>query len=212
MARLVWGARSERYFEAGVDQGVLYPVTGDGVAWHGLISVTESPIGGGPKPFYLDGVKYVNVAAAEEYAATLVAFGAPAEFGPSDGVSSIHNGLYATQQPRKPFSLSYRTRVGNDVDGVEHGYKIHLVYNALAAPSQRTNETIGDNTNPLQLSWAISTLPPAVTGIKRTSHFVVDSRYADPSAISELEDLLYGTEGDAPSLPTPDELIAIFAP
>lgn len=212
MARLTWGNRSERYFEGGVDRGVLYPLVGNGVAWSGLISIAENPAGGLPKPYYLDGIKYLNVAAAEEYAATITAFGAPPEFGPSDGIVSVHNGLFATQQPRKPFGLSYRTMIGNDVVGLDHGYKIHLVYDALAAPSQRDNSSISDSNNPIQLSWAITTRPPSVTGVKRTAHFIVDSRTADPTALSELEDLLYGTESDAPALPTPDELIAIFAP
>jgi len=212
MARLVWGARSERFFEAGVDRGVLYPVTGDGVAWHGLVSVTESPQGGTPRPVYLDGIKILNIASAEEFAAKIDAVGAPAEFGPSDGIATIHNGLYATQQPRSSFGLSYRSLVGNDVEGTNLGYKIHLVYNALAAPTARDNSSLGNSADPMQLSWNLSTLPPPVTGVKRTAHFVVDSRYADSEMLSELEDLLYGTEGDPPSLPTPDELIAIFAP
>jgi len=208
----MWGARGERFYETGVDRGVLYPLVGDGVAWSGLISVTESPTGGTPKPFYLDGVKYLNIAAAEEFTAKLDAYGAPAEFAPSDGVTAIHNGLFATQQPRKPFGLSFRSLVGNDVLATGLGYKIHLVYNALAAPASRDNNTRNDSSDPLQLSWTLSTLPPPVTGVKRTAHFVVDSRYADPEMLTELEDLLYGTEGDAPALPTPDELIAIFTP
>jgi len=212
MARLVWGARTERFFEAGVDQGVLYPLEGIGVAWPGLISVTESPQGGLPKPHYLDGVKYLNIASAEEFNATIVCYAAPAEFGPSDGVIPIHNGLFATQQPRKAFGFSYRTRVGNEIEGPDLGYKIHLVYGALAAPTAKANTTLGDSADPIQMSWAISTLPPSVTGVKRTAHFVVDSRYADPVMLAELEDLLYGTEGDSPVLPTPDQLINIFLP
>lgn len=212
MARLVWGARSERFFESGIDRGVLYPQGGFGVAWPGLISITESPTGGTPRPYYLDGIKYLNLASAEEFQATIVAYSAPAEFGPSDGIATIHNGLFATQQPRKPFGLSYRTRIGNDVQGTDHAYKIHIIYNALAAPSQRVNTTIGDSSEPTQLSWNITTLPPSVVGYKRTAHFIVDSRYASPLDLAVLEDFLYGTEGDSPTLPTPDELIAIFAP
>ena len=209
MAQLVWGARTERFFEAGVDQGVLYPLDGIGVAWSGLISVTESPRGGLPRPYYLDGVKYLNLASAEEFDATIVSYGAPAEFGPSDGVIPIHNGLFATQQPRKTFGLSYRTKVGNDISS-DLGYKIHLVYGALAAPATRAHTTLSDSSDPMQMSWAITTLPPSVAAVKRTAHFVVDSRYADPSDLTALEDFLYGTEGESPQLPTPNQLIAIF--
>jgi len=210
MAQLVWGARTERFFETGIDQGVLYPLDGIGVAWSGLISVTESPGGGLPRPYYLDGVKYLNLATAEEFNATLVSYGAPAEFGPSDGIIPIHNGLFATQQPRKPFGFSYRTRIGNEIEGPDLGYKIHLVYGALAAPATRAHATLGDSADPMQLSWTITTLPPPVSAFKRTAHFVVDSRYANPSDLAVLEDLLYGTEGDSSQLPTPDQLVAIF--
>lgn len=212
MTRLIWDKRSERFYETGVDRGVLYPITGNGVAWNGLISVEESPSGGEAKPYYFDGDKYLNISAAEEFEATITAYSCPTEFGVSDGISEIHNGLYATQQPRKSFSFSYRSLIGNDVDGSDHGYKIHLIYNALAAPSQRNNNTIGDSSGVLQLSWKITTLPPAIQpGYKRTSHFVVDSRYADPEVLSSLEDLLYGTDADAPSLPTVAALIDLFA-
>jgi len=210
MAQLVWGTRTERFFETGVDQGVLYPLVGIGVAWSGLISVTESPGGGLPRPYYLDGVKYLNLASSEEFNATIVSYGAPAEFGPSDGVIPIQNGLFATQQPRKPFGFSYRTRIGNEIEGPDLGYKIHLVYGALAAPATRAYETLSDSADPTQMSWAITTLPPSVTGVKRTAHFVVDTRYAGALQLATLEELLYGTEGDPPQLPTPDELIAIF--
>lgn len=211
MARIEWGARSERYFESGVDRGVLY-IDSVGVAWPGIASVNESPSGGTPRPLYLDGLKYLNLATSEEYGATITAYNAPAEFSSCDGIVGIHNGLYATQQRRREFSLSYRTRVGNDVDGAEHAYKIHLVYNAMAAPSQRNNNSNGNSVDPIQFSWAITTRPPSVTGVRPTSHYVVDSRTADPEVLAVLEDFLYGTEADAPTLPTPDELIALFTP
>ena len=210
MARLVWGAMSERFFEIGVDRGVLYPFSGIGVAWQGLLSVNEAPTGGEARPYYLDGIKFLNIASAEEFEATLTVLSTPAEFALCDGIVSVHNGLFATQQPRQSFGLSYRSLIGNDVDREDHAYKIHLVYNALARPASRTNTSIGGSTNPMQVAWAITTLPPAVTGLKRTSHFVIDSRYTDPEVLSDFEDLLYGTEGDSPSMPTPDELIAIF--
>jgi hypothetical protein len=144
VARLDWSAIGERFYETGIDRGVLY-VGEDGFVWPGLISITESPSGGDAKPFYLDGIKYLNISAAEEFEGTINAFFAPAEFNACDGTVSVHNGLFATQQPRKPFGLSYRTRVGNDIDGAEHAYKVHLVYNALAAPSERENSTLNDS-------------------------------------------------------------------
>lgn len=212
MARINWDGRGERFFEVGVDRGVLYPPTGPGVPWIGLIAINETISGGEPRPYYIDGVKYLNLLSGEEFAATLEAFSAPAEFGVCDGNATIHNGLIATQQPRKPFGLCYRTRVGNEVQGADHGYKLHLVYNALAAPSQRNAVTMGNNTDPTRLNWAISTKPPAITGYKPTAHLVIDSRTTDPAVLTEVEDLLYGTPAADPELPTPDELIAIFAP
>jgi hypothetical protein len=211
MARLSWGSAGERFFETGIDRGVLYLPSQPGVPWIGLVAVNEQPNGGEAQPYYIDGIKYANVALAEEYEATLSALSAPAEFGPCDGVAQIHNGLLATHQPRVPFSLSYRTLVGNDLEGAQHGYKIHLVYNALAEPTQRVNVTQGKSAAPMALSWKLSTLPPSITGYKRTAHLVVDSRYTDPEVLAEVEDVLYGTDIEAPSIPTPDELIAIFA-
>jgi|SRR5687767_737557 len=212
MARLTWDGRGERYFEIGVDRGVLYPLAGSGVAWIGLISINETISGGEPRPYYIDGTKYLNLLSSEEFAATIEAFSAPAEFGVCEGTVGVHTGLFATQQPRKSFGLCYRTRVGNDISGVDHGYKIHLVYNAVAAPAERNSVTIGDNVDPTKLSWAITTKPPAITGYKPTAHLVIDSRSTDPDILVEVEDFLYGTELDPPTLPTPDELIALFVP
>lgn len=211
MTRLLWGAPGERYYETGVDRGVLYVGSETGVAWTGLISVAEAPIGGEPRPFYIDGVKYLHLSSNEEYAATINAFSSPPEFGPCDGTQSIQNGLFATQQPRIPFGLSYRTKLGNDLDGSDHAYKIHMVYNALAAPSSRSNNSMNDAPDPISFSWAIETLPPAITGYKPTAHFVVDSRYADTSALEDLEDVLYGSDALQATLPTVSELIAIFS-
>jgi hypothetical protein len=210
MTRLAWNAIGERFFDTGIDHGVLY-VDGLGVAWQGLISVSESPSGGGAKPLYIDGFKYLNVALAEEFEATITAFGAPAEFGPCDGLRTVHTGLTATQQPRKSFSMSFRTKIGNDVDGTDHGYKIHLVYNALAAPSGRPNATISDSVEPTQFSWAITTLPPRITGFKPTAHFVIDSRTTDAGVLTQVEDLLYGTEISNPTLPSVATLVGLFS-
>jgi hypothetical protein len=209
VARLNWSVIGERYYETGIDQGVLY-VGEDGIAWPGLISVTESPSGGDPKPFYLDGIKYLNISAAEEFEATINAFFAPTEFNACDGTVSIHNGLFATQQPRKPFGLSYRTRVGNDIDGADYAYKIHLVYNALSAPTDRDNSTLSNSIDPSKYSWAITTTPPMGSGVKPTAHFVIDSRFTDSTLLASVEDILYGNEIGSSRLPSATELIDLF--
>lgn len=212
MTRLNWNAFGERFYEIGVDRGVLYIPSQPGVAWTGLISVVEKPIGAEERSYYIDGVKYLNLRSSEEFAATIEAYGSPEEFSVCDGEVAIHTGLIATQQKRVSFGMSYRTRLGNDVEGMDHAYKIHLIYNALAAPPQRNNTTLGNTADPLQLSWAVSTLPPPIMGYRRTAHLIIDSRTSSPTVLTEVEDLLYGTASTAPELPTPDELIAIFAP
>jgi hypothetical protein len=208
VSRITWDALGERFYELGVDRGVLYTPTG--VAWTGLISVAENPSGGDAKPFYLDGQKYLNFSAAEEFEATIQAFSSPPEFGPCDGNAVVHNGLIATQQRRQSFGLSYRTMIGNPNDA-ETGYKLHLVYNALAAPSQRNNISMGGSGDPNTYSWDVTTRPPTITGYKPTAHLVIDSRTTDPSVLSDVEDLLYGTISTSASLPDPDDLIAMFA-
>lgn len=210
MTRLDWNAVGERFYETGIDQGVLYRKDLAGVAWPGLISVSESPTGGGPKPYYVDGFKFANVAAAEEFEATISAFSSPPEFASCDGVSAVYNGLFATQQPRKPFSFSYRTKIGNDFEGIEFGYKIHLVYNALAAPSGRSNNTLGQSVQPNTLSWKITTLSPAATGLRPTAHFVIDSRSTSDELLASVEDILYGSDTETPNLPSVTELLALF--
>lgn len=210
MTQVVWDAVGERYFETGVDRGVLY-LDNAGVAWNGLISVTENSSGGEPQPYYVDGYKYINIAAAEEFEATIQAFSAPREFGVCDGTVEYRAGLFITQQRRRPFGLSYRTKLGNDVDGSDHGYKIHLVYNALAAPSERNNQTIKSSPEPTTLSWAITTTPPRLSALKPTAHFVIDSTRTDPEVLADLEELLYGTASTDPDFPTPEELIELFS-
>lgn len=212
MARLIWGSPTERFFEAGVDRGVLYLPANPGVVWNGLISVAENPSGGGAQPYYQDGIKYLNLAEAEEFEATLTAFSSPREFGPCDGNVQIQSGLIATQQPRRSFGLSYRTKIGNMFEGADFAYKIHLVYNALAAPANRTNNSLGGSADPSTLSWSITTKPPTLSGFKPTAHLVIDSRYTDPDILLEVEEILYGTEADFPRIPDPDELIDIFTP
>ena len=211
MTQLTWGGYGERFYEVGIDRGVLYIPAQAGVAWNGLISVSENPSGGEAKPYYLDGLKYLNIAAAEEFVATLSAYSHPAQFGPCDGSKSVHNGLFVTQQPRISFGLSYRTKVGSNASA-DHGYKIHLVYNALVAPSQRPYRTLSDSADPTTLSWNLTTKPPSITGYKPTAHLVIDTRTTSAEVLAEIEALLYGTEEDDATLPTPDEVIAIFAP
>lgn len=211
MTRLIWGADGERFFEAGVDRGVLYMAGIPGVPWNGLKAVSESPSGGSPEPYYIDGMKYANVATAEEFNATLEAYSSPIEFAACDGSLQLAAGLFATQQPRKSFGLSYRTTVGDDISGLGGGHKIHLVYNALASPSGRSNNSMGQEVDPLGLSWNISTRPPIATGYKATAHLVIETRELDPTVLLELEDALYGNLATTPSLPTQAEIIALLS-
>jgi len=174
------------------------------------VSINEKADGGTPRPFYSDGFKYLNLASAEEYAATLEAFSAPAEFNVSDGTQSILNGLFITQQRRQPFGLSYRTRVGNDSDGSEHGYKIHLVYNCLASATSRNYRTIGSSSDPTALSWEITTTPPELNGYRPSAHFVVDTRYTPKVLLSQFEGMLYGTVSTEPFMPTIPQVMEQF--
>lgn len=210
MPRISWDAPGERYYEAGIDRGVLYTAGEDGVPWNGLISVQEDPSGGEPRPFYIDGTKYLNLPGAEEYRGTLEAFTYPREFLPCDGVSSIYFGLHFTAQRRASFGLCYRTWVGNDTQGQTAYYKLHILYNLLAQPSGRSQKTLGDNTDTANFSWSLSSLAPANGVAQRTAHIVVDTRYADPMVVSALEDILYGAAEAAARLPLPDEIVTIF--
>lgn len=209
MPRISWSDSGTHYYETGIDRGVLYPNGDPGVAWPGLTSVIVDPSGGEPRSYYLDGIKYLNIPAAEEFEATLNAFIYPNEFAQCEGVARVHSGLFATQQPRKPFGLTYRTRVGSELNA-DFGYKIHIVYNALAAPSQRTFKTIGSSTDVADFSWKLTTKPPVMSGIKQTAHLEIDTRFAAPGAISEVEDILYGTDAFAPRLPSLADLVEVF--
>lgn len=209
MTKLSWGNVGERIFETGVDRGVLF-VGYVGVVWNGLIAVKEAPSGGTPTPFFYDGFKYRQLASSEDFTATIDAFSAPPEFSVCDGSSQMSNGLFATQQPRKQFSFSYRTKIGNDLNGVNHGYKIHVVYNALTAPSQQNNASISNSPTPITFSWAISTAPVDLQGFKPTAHFVIDSRYTTPALMAQIEDILYGTSTTPPRLITPEDLALLF--
>lgn len=210
VTRLNWGASGERFFEAGVDRGVLYVGSAEGVPWNGLISVAEAPTGGETTPYYIDGIKYYNHIDGEEFEATIEAYTYPDEFSECDGTAPIKHGLFATQQKRKSFNLAYRTKVGNDVDGMDHGYKLHLIYNAHAAPTTRANSTLGDAPEPFNFTWKLTTRPVALKGRRPTAHFVIDSREAPGEVLAQLEDILYGTEESAARVPTVPELVYIF--
>lgn len=211
MTKLIWGMSGDRQFETGIDRGVLYRPGKPGVVWNGLISIKENPSGGQPKPYYIDGFKYSNFATAEEYKATLEAFSAPAEFAECDGSLEIAPGLFATQQTRRPFSFSYRTKIGNDVRGVDFASKIHIVYNAQAEPTSKSYNTLDRSGQPAALSWDFSTIPVAVRpGVRPTAHLELDSRATHPLIMSVVEGYLYGTTGSDPRLPNPTELIPLI--
>ena len=210
MPKLSWGNPGERLFEVGVDRGVLYPRTGAGVAWSGLISVSESPSGGESTPYYMDGIKYMDRGTPEEFAGTIEAYTYPAQFARCDGTESLADGLFVTQQYRQPFGLSYRTLIGNDIDGRDHGYKIHIVYNARAMPTERGNESVKDTVDAITFSWSFQTIPERIIGVRPSAHVVVDSTITSPTVVSAIEDILYGSSDSLPRLPTPLELITIY--
>lgn len=215
---LTWDDSGERYFETGVDHGVIYPldtVSGlydTGFAWNGLVSVTESPTGAEANAQYADNIKYLNLFSAEEFGATIEAFTYPAEFEPFDGLGvGAADGLVVGQQPRGVFGLSYRTRVGNDVEGDDLGYKLHLVYGCQASPSEKAYQTVSDTPEPITFSWEITTTPVTMTGFRPTSILTVDSRTASATELAALEDALYGASGD-PELPLPDAVVTLLTP
>lgn len=219
MAKLVWDKIGERYYETGVKNGVLYVVTtggayGDGVAWNGLTKITENPSGAEATALYADDIKYLNLLSNEEFGATIEAYTYPDEFAECDGSANLGKGVVIGQQKRKSFGLSYRTSLGNDTDGSDYGYKLHLVYGCLAAPSQKDYNSINDNPEAISFSWEIKTTPVNVTGFKPTSHIVIDSTKVDKAKLSSLEEILYGSgdddTGNKPRLPLPDEISEIF--
>lgn len=216
MTRLTWDGVGDRLYETGVDHGVLYipnvsGVYDTGVPWNGLTTVTETPSGAEATPQFADNIKYLNLISAEEFAATVEAYTYPDEFILFDGAISPKDGITVGQQPRKPFGLSYRTRLGNDVEGDTHGYKIHLVYGCLASPSEKAYASINDSPEAITFSWDVTTTPVPVTGGSPTSLLVIDSTVVDPTELTALEDELYGdaTTGVA-NLPMPDDVLALF--
>lgn len=214
MAVLTWDNVGERFFETGVDKGVLYtPTAGiydNGVAWNGLVNVTESPSGAEANPQYADNIKYLNLYSAEDFGATIEAFTYPLEFLQFDGIGTPAAGVYVGQQTRKPFGLSYRTKVGNDVAGADLGYKIHLVYGAMASPTEKAYGTINDSPEAMTMSWELTTSPVAVPGFKNSAILTIDSTKVSSANLSSLETIIYGSAGVNPRLPLPSEIITLF--
>lgn len=216
MTRVTWDAVGSRLYETGVDRGVLYKRNSSGLyttgyPWNGLYTVTESPSGAEATPQYADNIKYLNLLSVEEFGGTIEAFTYPDQFGECDGSASPETGLYVGQQTRKTFGLSYRTILGNDTQLNDHGYKLHLVYGALAAPSEKAFNTVNDSPEAITFSWEFTTTPVPVTGLKPTASMVIDSTKVNSGALATLEDFLYGTSGTDPSLPLPDAVIALFS-
>ena len=215
MSKIVWDQTGERLYETGVKQGVLYiPNSGvysKGVAWNGLTAVTESPSGAEATALYADDIKYLNLMSNEEFGCTIEAYTYPDEFAACDGSASLAKGVSIGQQPRKTFGLCYRTTLGNDTDGNDYGYKLHMVYGCLAAPSEKAVSTINDSPEAITFSWEVSTTPVNVAGHKPTAHLEIDSTKADPTKLAALEAILYGSEESEPRLPLPDEIATLMA-
>ena len=224
MAKITWDKTGEHYYEVGVDRGVLYPMKSDGsgydkgVAWNGLTGVSEKPSGAESSDQYADNVKYLSIRSAEKFDATIEAFTYPDEFAACDGTAELMDGVKIGQQTRKAFGLSYRTMLGNDTQGNDHGYLIHLIYGASAAPSEKGYSTVNDSIEPIKFSWEVSTVPVPVEGKKPTSTLVINStKIKESSKLKKLEDYLYGTDaaqsgttGD-PQLPLPDKVKTLLA-
>lgn len=215
MAKLVWDNTGDRLYETGVKNGVLYPIGEGGtypkgVAWNGLTAVTESPSGAEATPLYADDIKYLNLISNEEFGATIEAYTYPDEFAECDGSASIATGVNIGQQSRKTFGLSYKTTLGNDVDGNAYGYKLHLIYGALAAPSEKSYATINDSPEAITFSWELSTTPVNVAGFKPTACVTIDSTKADAEKLAALEKILYGDESNEARLPLPDEIAELM--
>lgn len=215
MSKLKWDQIGERLYETGVDKVVLFPMEstgqyGAGVAWNGISAVNESPSGAEPTALYANNGKYINLISNEDFAATIEAFMYPDEFEECDGSKEIAPGVVIGQQKRKVFGLSYRTLLGNDVDGNDHGYKIHIVYGCLAAPSENNHSTVNDSPEAGTMSWSVSTTPVEVADAKPTATVTIDSTKADKAKLKKLEDMLYGTDEAESKLPLPAEIITLM--
>ncbi len=211
MPKIVWDKAGERYYETGVKNGVLYVMDkgayGTGVAWNGLTAVTESPSGAEATPLYADDIKYLNLVSAEEFGGTIEAYTYPDEFKACNGEAELTAGVTIGQQPRKTFGFCYRTVLGNDEEENEYGYKLHLVYGAKAAVSEKAYATINDSPEAITFSWEFTTTPVEVEGFKPTSIVVIDSTKVDATKLKALEDMLYGTESQESTLPLPAEVL-----
>ncbi len=212
MSKLVWDQTGERFYETGVNKGVLYPQEGGlypkGVAWNGLTAVTESPSGAEATPLYADNIKYLNLMSAEEFGATVEAYTYPDEFGVCNGEAELVKGVSIGQQKRTPFGMAYQTKVGNDVDS-DLGYKIHLIYGALAAPSEKAYATVNDSPEAITFSWELTTTPVEVSGFKPTASLVIDSTKVDAEKLAALEAVLYGSDSEEARLPLPNEVLQL---
>ena len=215
MAKIVWDETGDRLYETGVKNVVLYVqsengVYGNGVAWNGVTAITESPSGAEANPLYADDIKYLELRSVEEFGASIEAYTYPDEFAVCDGSADLIAGVKIGQQPRKAFGLCYRTTLGNDTEGEEYGYKLHLVYGAKAAPSEKAYATINDSPEAITFSWEITTTPVSVTGFKPTSHMELDSTKLSAAQMAAVEALLYGGEGETANatLPLPDAILA----
>lgn len=215
MAMIEWDKTGERFYETGVSKGVLYVMKdgnyGAGVAWNGLTAVTESPSGAEATPLYADDIKYLNLMSNEEFGGTIEAYTYPDEFKACNGEAELAAGITIGQQSRSTFGFCYRTTIGNDTEGNDHGYKLHIVYGALAAVSEKAYATISDSPEAITFSWEFTTTPVNVTGSKPTSCVTIDSTKVDAEKLKTLEAKLYGSESEEPALPMPDEIKSMFA-
>lgn len=224
MSKIIWDKTGERFYETGVKNGVLYPLDSNGtypkgVAWNGLTAVTESPSGAEATALYADDIKYLNLMSTEEFGATIEAYTYPDEFAECDGSATLAKGVVIGQQARKTFGLCYRTTLGNDALGNDYGYKLHIIYGALAAPSEKAYSTINDSPEAITFSWEVTTTPVSVDNFKPTASLVIDSTKADKTKLAALEEILYGKDGTGeentgaadPRLPLPNEIATLMA-
>lgn len=217
MAILEWDEVGKKFYKAGVDRGVLYKKSKEGkyplgVAWNGLTAVNENPSGAEATSLYANNSKYLDIISNEEFSYTIEAYTYPDAFAECDGSKELSPGIYATQQTRNPFGMTYRTKIGNDIDGIDNGYEIHIVYDSLAKPSSKDNSTINENVEAVTMSWECSTTPVKVKGFKPTAHLIINSTKCTAEALKKIEDALYGTESEEAHLPLPDELLTLIGP
>lgn len=215
MTKIVWDESGKHFYETGLDHGVLYPVGekgkyGQGVPWNGLISVSEKPSGAEPNPLYADNIKYLDLMSAEEFSASVEAYTYPEEFEACDGTAYPVAGAAIGQQARKAFGLVYRTKVGNDTDGQDHGYKIHILYNCKASPSEKSYSTVNDSPEAITFSWELSTTPVPVKDHSPTATLILDSRKIQAETLKKVEDKLFGSDSEEPTFLLPDEVIELM--